>query len=360
MPAGHLALLQVGVVAAAVEVDLPLGEVEFEDLGDRAGEELAVVADDDGPGAQAAHEPFEAFEAVQVEVVGRLVEQEDVVAGQQQRGESRAGGLAAGQGGHRLVEADVQAEDGGDLLGAFVEVGAAEREPPLQGGGVGVVRAGRAVDQALGGLVHGVLGLGDAGAAGQEGAHGLAGPPLRLLREVADGGGGRGEPQLALLGRGEPGEQAQQRGLAGAVGSDQADHVAGRDDEVEPGEQGAVAVSGGEVLGDEGGSHQTADLKACRSDRPGVAGPGTHSPTARRARSRGAPGGVVAGGRLPRARPRALDPHVSPLPSAVRPLAGRRSGRTGIVPHGRRDPYDRPWSPGRTARCRGPVTGRRR
>ncbi|CAM5673088.1 hypothetical protein SFUMM280S_09418 [Streptomyces fumanus] len=69
VPAGHLAFLQVGVVAAAVEVDPLLGEVEFEDLGDGAGEELAVVADDDRAGAQAGDEPFEAFQAVQVEVV---------------------------------------------------------------------------------------------------------------------------------------------------------------------------------------------------------------------------------------------------------------------------------------------------
>ncbi|CAL9628649.1 hypothetical protein SUDANB21_06041 [Streptomyces sp. enrichment culture] len=220
------------------------------------------MADDDRAGAQAAHEPLQAFQAVQVEVVGGLVEQEDVVAGQQQGGESGAGRLAAGECGHLLVETDVQAERGGGLLGALVEVGAAQREPAFEGGGVGVVRAGCAVDQTLGRLVHGVLGLGDAGAAGEEGAHGLAGPPLRLLREMADGGGGRGEAQLALLGRGEPGEQAQQRGLAGAVGPDEADHVAGRDDEVESGEQGAVAVSGGEVLGDEGGSHQTADPRA--------------------------------------------------------------------------------------------------
>ena len=56
VPAGDVPLLQVGLVAAAVEVDLLLGEVEFEDLGDGAGQELAVVADDDRAGAQALHE----------------------------------------------------------------------------------------------------------------------------------------------------------------------------------------------------------------------------------------------------------------------------------------------------------------
>ncbi|CAM5520224.1 hypothetical protein SCALM49S_04082 [Streptomyces californicus] len=80
---------------------------------------------------------------------------------------------------------------------------------------------------------------------------------------MADGGGGRGEPQLALLRAVESGEQAQQGGLARAVDSDETDHISRGDDEVEPGEERAVAVSGGEVLGDESGSHQGADSKGC-------------------------------------------------------------------------------------------------
>jgi hypothetical protein len=76
---------------------------------------------------------------------------------------------------------------------------------------------------------------------------------------MADGRGRRGEPEFALFGGGEPGEQLQQGGLARAVGADETDHVAGCDDEVQPGEEGTVAVAGGEVLGDEGGSHQEAD-----------------------------------------------------------------------------------------------------
>ncbi len=65
--------------------------------------------------------------------------------------------------------------------------------------------------------------------------------------------------QRALLRGGEAGEQAQQRGLPGSVGPDEADDVPGGDDEVEPGEERAVAVSGGEVLGDESGTHETTD-----------------------------------------------------------------------------------------------------
>ena len=120
----------------------------------------------------------------------------------------------------------------------------------------GIARARRPVDEGLGRLVHGPLGLGDSGAAGQELPYGLAGAALRLLREMTDGRGRRGQPQLPLLRRAQPGEQAQQRRLARAVGPDQADHISGRDDEVEPAEQGTVTVTGGEVLGDEGGSHR--------------------------------------------------------------------------------------------------------
>ena len=53
-------------------------------------------------------------------------------------------------------------------------------------------------------------------------------------------------------------EDPQQRGLAGAVGPDQADDVARRDDEIQPGEQGPVAVPGGEVLGDQRCAHAPA------------------------------------------------------------------------------------------------------
>ncbi len=64
-------------------------------------------------------------------------------------------------------------------------------------------------------------------------------------------------PYAAPAGRVESREEAQQAGLAGAVGTDQPDHVARGDDQVEPLEEGAVAVLGAEVLGDEGGSHRS-------------------------------------------------------------------------------------------------------
>jgi hypothetical protein len=66
------------------------------------------VADDDhhaGPGGDGVVEPAA---RVQVEVVGRLVEQQDVRAAQEQRGQRGQDGLAAGQ----ALDPVVQAEAG--------------------------------------------------------------------------------------------------------------------------------------------------------------------------------------------------------------------------------------------------------
>lgn len=227
------------------------------------------MADDDRAGAQPCDESLQPFQAVQVEVVRRLVEQEDVVPGEQQRSETGAGRLASGEGGHRLVEPDGQTEGSGHFVGALVQVGAAEIEPAFERGGVRVVRAGGPVDEALGGFLHGALGGGDARTAGQEGPYGLAVAPLRLLREMADGGGGRRQLQLAVLGGVEPGEEAQQRGFSGAVDSDETDHVPRRDDEIEAGEERAVTVARGEVFGDKGCSHEGTDLRPTGNWRVG-------------------------------------------------------------------------------------------
>ncbi len=221
------------------------------------------MAHQDRTGAQPRDELLQAGEAVEVEVVGGLVQQEDVIAAEQQRGQPGAGRLATGEAGHRPVEIHLQPEGGGGLLGPFVEVGRAEGEPALQPGRVGVVRARRPLDQRLGRGVERRLSLGHSGAAREEGPYGLPRPPLGLLWQMPDGRPGRAQPQLPLLGRVEPREQPQQRRLPRAIGSDEPDHLTGGHDEVEPGEEGAVAVSGGEVLGDEGGTHKGPDFIRC-------------------------------------------------------------------------------------------------
>ena len=86
---------------------------------------------------------------------------------------------------------------------------------------------------------------GAAGAAGDVPGHRLPRHALVLLRQPADEGVRRGEGHGAGL-RGEvPAEDAQQRGLARAVGPHDADDVPRRDGEVERVEQRAVAVAEG-------------------------------------------------------------------------------------------------------------------
>ena len=114
---GDLPLLQVGEITAAVEAYLLLRQVEFQDPVHGALEKRAVVADQDGSGPQAPREPFQDLQPGDVQVVGRLVEQEDVVAGQQQRGQVDTGRLAAGQAGHRLAAGAGGQSQGGEARG---------------------------------------------------------------------------------------------------------------------------------------------------------------------------------------------------------------------------------------------------
>jgi len=199
-------------------------------------------------------------QAVQIEVVGGLVEKEDVVAAEQQRRHPRAGRLAAGERGHRMVQSHRQAQVGAGLGRALLEVGAAQVEPALQRDGVGVVAARRALGQGLGRGVHRLLRGPDAGAPGQEVTDGLAGAPVAFLRQIAHVRGGRAQRHRAGLDRGQPREGTQQRRLARTVGPDQADHLARRDHQVEIGEQGAVAVPSGEFPGDHRGAHRALML----------------------------------------------------------------------------------------------------
>ena len=93
-----VALVEVGLPAAA-EAGGPVGElVELDDVGDGAGEERAVVADEHARRPASAGDPaLEPVEPGEVEVVGRLVEQEHVEAGQQQGGQPGPCRLAARQ-----------------------------------------------------------------------------------------------------------------------------------------------------------------------------------------------------------------------------------------------------------------------
>ena len=112
--------LLVRVQVAAVHADLAAGQV-----GDlvHQGEQLAVVADDHHHPGPRRHRVVQPLARVQVQVVGRLVQQQDVRAAQEQRGQRDQDGLPAGQPLHPVVEGQVfEAEPVQPGAGALLDV----------------------------------------------------------------------------------------------------------------------------------------------------------------------------------------------------------------------------------------------
>ena len=96
-PPGELALGDVGIPAAGEHRAVPGELVQLQDLARDRGEQGAVVADQGQPGPAAAQVRLEQGQSGVVEVVGRLVEQQDVRLGQQYRGQAEPRLLAARQ-----------------------------------------------------------------------------------------------------------------------------------------------------------------------------------------------------------------------------------------------------------------------
>jgi hypothetical protein len=186
-----------GVGTFDAQQAIGIDAVQLHDLGGNIFEEVAVVADQDageGGGGQGLFEPGDAGE---VEMVGGLVQQQDVGAGHHGLGDGEALAPASAEG--RGL--------GGDVGEADASAGFAQTAFALR-------------------FRH---------AAGFEGAFehvtdGHAGREGRLLAHIADArtlSGG----DVAGVGVFFSGEHSEQRRLAGAVGTDQADAVAVRDDE---------------------------------------------------------------------------------------------------------------------------------
>jgi hypothetical protein len=179
-----------------------------EDVGGDAVEEPAIVADDDGAAGEGEQRVLEVAQGVDVEVVGRLVEQQQVAALFDQLGEVDAVALAAGQHADLLLlvgAVEVELAD----VGAGVDVAAADAEDLLTAGDL----------------------LIDATCRGR----------------ARRGSGRRGDVdrladlELAAVGLLLAGDHAKQRRLAGAVGADDADDAALRQGEVQVVEEQAVA-----------------------------------------------------------------------------------------------------------------------
>ena len=239
-------LVEVGL-PAAVESSRPVGElVELDDARDRPSEERAVVADDHNAGVQGVDPALQAIEPIEIEVVGRLVEQVHIEARQQQGGESDPRAFPARQRGGRLVEqlrrqTEVVPHPGD----ASIEIGSAQRQPALQGD---VVASGRPRVGALAGeSVSGGVQLGgcrgDAGAPVEMVTNRLGAIATALLSQVADRRRWRRQLDPAAVRLQPPGEDSEQRRLANAVRSDEPDGVASGDGEVDrvEHEKGAAA-----------------------------------------------------------------------------------------------------------------------
>ena len=169
------------------------------------------MADDHHAGVQRADPTFQSVEPVEVEVVGRFVEQVHVEARQQQGGKPDPRPFPAGQRGGRLVEqVQRQSEVVPHRGDTRIEIGSAERQPALEGGVVAAARprVGARAGKRVGGCVQ--LGgcRGDAGAPVQLVADRLGPSAVALLGEIADRRCRWRQPDRAAVGLQPPGEDS--------------------------------------------------------------------------------------------------------------------------------------------------------
>ena len=220
-----LALLEVGGVVAGVGHEHAV--LERRHVGDAGVHERAVVRDDEDGAVVGREELLEPQHALEIEVVGRLVEQQQVGMAQEELGEGDAHLPSAGELRGGLVElGHGESEAAQDGAGARFQLIAAEALEALAGVAVAVEqRVARRLVLLDGDgmlelaehvsrfpdLVRGIddfleraLALGDAG----------------FLLEIADGRVAR-EAHRALVGGLLAHEDLQQRGLPRAVGTDE-------------------------------------------------------------------------------------------------------------------------------------------
>jgi hypothetical protein len=163
----------------------PRSLLELDDPRGGVIEEGPVVGHDDDAPASVPHEPLEPFEAVEIEVVRRLVEAEHVEPRQQECGQPRPRGLPSRERFERLVEPSAEAEAGADGGRPRRELVPSQREEPLEGLRVGV-RELVLLAEPLGQLVQVGLRCGHAGAPREVGEQRLAGSRVELLGQIAD------------------------------------------------------------------------------------------------------------------------------------------------------------------------------
>ena len=216
---------KIGVTAAHLEGAVGVDRRQFDHPVDGVLEEATVMADHEqsgrAVGRRGQQQVLQPEDALDIQVVGRLVHDEHVRASDQGPAHGQPFAPAAGQLPHRLLR--------------VVEMGAAEHcEHPAETLGLVEFKAccrGKQVVGAVGGLVEQVL-LGDVGGA----------------RQLLQG-------DRAAVGGLQPAEDTQQGRLARAVRPDQPDPVAAVDAQVDAGEQGLGAEGLGHSLAAEQSAH---------------------------------------------------------------------------------------------------------
>ena len=209
-----LEIFEVGGVVAVVVNDFAVA-LEGEDVGGDAVEEPAVVGNHHGAAGEAFEAFFEGADGVYVEIVGGFVEEDEVGPAFEQAGEVDAVAFAAGE------HADF-----------LLLIGPGEAELGAVGTGV-YLAAGHTDDlfAAADGLVDG-LGVGQG---------------VARLVHVGDEYG-VADAQGAGIGFFGTGDEAEEGGLARAVGADDADQAAGWKGEAEVFEEDFFAVGFGHAF----------------------------------------------------------------------------------------------------------------
>jgi hypothetical protein len=206
----------------ATRRQLQLAAVEMGDRLHRAVQQAAVVGDDDGRAGEACQPAFQPQRRLKVEMIGWLVQQQQVGVGEQRRGECHAHPPAARETVDRpllgrLVEAE-PGQDGG--RSCRCRIGADHAQPfmqlrqPLGRGGRGFREQCQPL---LVGFQHRVEQAG--------------GAVRRFLPDGGDAGAG-GQPDFSAVQLLLAQDGAQQRGLASAVATDQPDAAPGVDRQI--------------------------------------------------------------------------------------------------------------------------------
>ena len=202
-----------------------MAAIELDDARGEAGEERAVVRDEHERAAVLHQKRFEPFDGLDVEVVGWLVEQEQRGLGDERAGEQHATTPAAGERVNRRVRRQAEAiEHQLDALFdapavLFLELVLQPSERLERGGGrVFRDRDGRVM---IGG--HDAAKI--AKAFGDDVEHGAGRRERGILDEPRGAEAGLA-PDRATIWLELAGEDSKQRGLAGAVSSDQRNPLA--------------------------------------------------------------------------------------------------------------------------------------